>query len=217
MISYLGQAPSKRGFLFSGLCLWSADHRICRPRSVPGPASARPQGSPPTSAGPSLHSTWFSSANAGRLSRSPSCLANVVDRAPLNVNRGAQQLKTLSEQRIIAELAPRACGEEERSVTEVTSGGSDRLRSTVRPNCGPTTPCFLSRRSSPRIRPAAPHVPRPCAIALVEPDDRGRCSCRACRSGSRARPRSRTAFCTTSPPLPDQFVRPAQPRSLAEP
>jgi hypothetical protein len=49
-------------------------------------------------------------------------LANVAGRAPLNVNRGAQQLTTLSEQRIIAELAPRTCGDEERSVNEVTSG-----------------------------------------------------------------------------------------------
>lgn len=151
-------------FFFSSLCLWSADHPLCRPRSVRATASVRPQFSPLMSAGPSLHSTWFSLANAGKA---------------------------------LTFASPRSLQED-----------LIHRDQTVRPNCVPTTPRFLSRRSSPRIRSAAPHVPGPCAIALVEPDDRRRYSCRAWRSGYAARPRSRTAFCTTSP-TPPRPVRPA--------
>ncbi len=122
-----------------------------RLRSVTGTASVRPQISSPT-----FHCILpgFDQRTQGGLSRLPFCLGSVAGRAPLNVNRTAQQPPALAEQRIIAELAPRACGDAERSVTEVTSGGSDPLRSTGGLKV-PTTPFFLSRRSPSRIRPAA--------------------------------------------------------------
>lgn len=161
-----------------------------RSRSVPGTASVRPQISSSASAGFTAFYLIFISERSEGSHVSRFALANAAGRVPLNVNRGAQQLTTLLEQRVIAELAPRSCRDEERSVTEVTSGGPDPLRSAVRLNCVPTVPCFLSRRSSENT------------------------TCRACRSGSRARTRSRTAFCTTSP-LPDQFARPAPPRLFA--